>query len=305
MNTSTREALGFSFLFSSTVKLSGRALNKRGGTGSIPVPSYLPNKPNRKVRNKMNKLVKVSKKFLSKNASTILTGVGAAGVVVTAVMAAKATPKAMSLIEEAEIEKGEELSKWEKVSIGGPAYIPTVMIGAATMGCIFGANILNKRSQAALMSAYALLDTTHKEYKNKVAELYGEDANSEITREIAKDYYDEEEYKDEYDDGKQLFYETFSKQYFRATNETVLRAEYEVNRLIQEEGGLSLNVYFRMLGLEEEEYGEYLGWSGGQLMEAYWSSWVHFTHEKVEMEDDMECWLIHMEFEPMTDFDEY
>lgn len=253
----------------------------------------------------MKKLVKVSKKFVSKNASTILTCVGAVGVVATAVTAAKATPKALSLIEEAQREKGEELSKWEITKTAAPAYIPAVLFGTATLTCIFGANLLNKRAQAALTSAYAVLDQSYKEYKNKVTELYGENANKEVIEEIAKDNYDEEEYEDEYDDGKQLFYETYSKRYFRASNETVLRAEYEVNRLIQEEGGLSLNVYFRMLGLPELEYGEYVGWSCGQLIETYWTSWIHFEHEKVEMEDGMECWLIHLGFEPMIEFDEY
>lgn len=253
----------------------------------------------------MNQLLVNSKKFFKKNASTILTCVGAVGVVATAVTAVRATPKAMAVIDEAKTEKGGELSKWETIQLTAPVYLPSVLVGTGTIVAIFGAHLMSKRTQAALTSAYALLDQSYKEYKNKVAELYGEDAHGEVTREIAKDYYDEEEYEDEYEDGKQLFYETYSKQYFRAANETVLRAEYEVNRLIQEEGGLSLNVYFRMLGLEEKEYGEYVGWSSGQLMETYWSSWVHFTHEKVVMDDGLECWLIHMEFEPMSEFDEY
>lgn len=249
-------------------------------------------------------LVHMSKRFVKKNSSTILTCIGAAGVVATGVAAAKATPKAMRLMEEAKIEKGEELSKWEVVKSAGPAYIPAVMIGAGTIACVFGANVLNKRAQAGLASAYALLDQTHKEYKKKVADLYGENIDLYVEKEIAKDHYDEDEFEEE-DDGKQLFYETYSKRYFRASNETVLRAEYDVNKLIQEEGGLSLNVYFRMLGLEEEDYGEYVGWSCGQLMETYWSSWVDFRHEKVVMDDGLECWLVQFDLEPMTDFDDY
>ena len=44
--------------------------------------------------------------FLRRNSSTILTCAGGVGVVATAVLTAKATPKAMRLLEEARNEKG-------------------------------------------------------------------------------------------------------------------------------------------------------------------------------------------------------
>ena len=54
------------------------------------------------------------KKYLQHNTPVILSGLASIGVVVTAVTAVKATPKAIQLLEEAEKSKGEELSKWEK-----------------------------------------------------------------------------------------------------------------------------------------------------------------------------------------------
>ena len=48
-----------------------------------------------------------SKLYLKNNASTILTCVGAVGVVATTVSAVKATPKAMRLLDNAKKEKGE------------------------------------------------------------------------------------------------------------------------------------------------------------------------------------------------------
>ena len=47
----------------------------------------------------MNGLLQVSKRFLDKNASTILTCLGGVGVVATAVITAKAAQKALSLID--------------------------------------------------------------------------------------------------------------------------------------------------------------------------------------------------------------
>ena len=243
------------------------------------------------------------KLFIKRNSSTILTFAGAAGVVVTGVMAVKATPKALRLLEETKEQKGEDLTKFEKFKATAPSYIPAVLVGASTIACIFGANILNKRHQAGLLSAYALLNQTHKEYKNKVKEMLGEDGEFEIRQELAKDKYEEAEIEDE-DDGKRLFYESYSQRYFRATKETVLKAQYEINKAMQEVGGLSLNVYFRLLGLEETEYGEYVGWSAGQLMDTYWTSWIDFYEEKVVMDDGLECHIINI-LEPLADFDEY
>lgn len=251
----------------------------------------------------MNNLLTYSKKYVKRNAASILTSIGGVGVVATTVLAVKATPKALLLLDEAKKEKGEELTKLEVVRIAGPAYIPTTIVGVSTLACIFGANVLNKRQQASLISAYALLDNTYKEYKGKVNELYGEEADEKVRAEIAKDKYVKEEIQDE-DDGKQLFYEEYSKRYFRATNETVLRAEYEINRIVAEDCCATLNEYYDLLGIERTDYGDHVGWSSAQMFEMYWSSWIDFWHEKVELEDGMECYILNIT-EPMADFEDY
>lgn len=252
----------------------------------------------------MNDLLTVSKRFVKKNSSTILTVLGAAGVVGTAVMAVKATPKAMELIELAEEEKGDELTKWEKVQIAGLTYIPSILLGTVTITSIFGANLLSRRTQAGLMSAYALLDQTHKEYKNKVKELYGKDGDKLIRAAVAKDYYDEEEYDDEYEDGKTLFYDEYSKRYYRVTKETQLRAEYEINKMLSQSGGASLNDYYDLLEIDRQDYGEFMGWSAAQMYEMYWDGWLYFHHTKVEMDDGIECYIVDFT-EPFVDYEEY
>ena len=89
---------------------------------------------------------------------TILTCLGGVGVVFTSVLTAKATPKALRLIDETEREKGVELSKWEKVRVTAPVYIPPVIIGSATILCIFGSNLLSKRQQASLARGMSVYD---------------------------------------------------------------------------------------------------------------------------------------------------
>lgn len=246
-----------------------------------------------------------AKVFVKKNSATILTCVGAAGVVATAVTAVKATPKAVRLLEEAKAEKGEELTKWEVVKTAGPAYIPSVAIGAGTIACIFGANILNKRHQAAIMSAYAMLDQSYKEYRNKTNELYGEDADQNIRKEIAKDKYKDQDIEMSGEGNKQLFFDEFSGRYFEASMEEVLAAEYKINRMINIGFGAYLNEFYELLGLEPVDYGEYLGWNPAMLSDMFWNSWVDFTHFKTTMDDGLECTIISIDAEPQFGFEDY
>ena len=251
----------------------------------------------------MNNLVHRVKLFCRQNVSTILTCVGGAGVVATSVMAVRATPKALRLLDEAEKEKGEELTKLESVRIAGPVYIPAVLVGASTIACIFGANMLNQRKQAALMSAYALLDNSYKEYRNKIEEVYGEGANAHIQEEIAKDKYKDVDISVEPD--KQLFYDEFSGRYFESTTADVIAAEYALNKHISEWGSAYLNDYYEMLKIPVTDFGDHLGWNANGMFEMYWSQWLDFHHQKVVLDDGLECTIISFFQEPIPGFEDY
>ena len=247
--------------------------------------------------------------FIKRNAPTILTCLGAVGVVATAVMAVKETPKALTLLENAKEEKGEELTKFEKVKVAGPVYIPSVLTGAATIACIFGSNVISKNQQATIMSAYALLDNSYKEYKKKTDELYGEEAGKQIRGEIAKDKYTGDEVS--LDDDKELFYDFYSGRYFESTKQEVLWAQYETNRSMFVNYSVGVNEYYELLGLEPLPEYEMLGWTCGQIEEMYWHPWIEFDNEETVIEPDseynegMKCTIIHMPFEPFIDYLEY
>ena len=251
----------------------------------------------------MSKSLHRAAQFLKRNSSTILTGIGGVGVAATSVMAVKATPKALRLLEEAKKEKGEDLTKYEVIKVAGPSYIPAVIVGMSTIACIFGANALNKRQQAALMSAYALLDSSYKDYKKKVNELYGESADKHVKEEIAKDKYEDK--KPKVSDNKRLFFDEYSGRYFESTMEDVLRAEYELNRMLSRDWGVFLNEFYELLGIETTDYGDFLGWSSCELCDTYWYTWVEFEHQKVVMDDGLECYIITMLTEPTFDFENY
>ena len=139
----------------------------------------------------LTQIASKTQRYTKKNASTILTCLGALGVVGTTLSAIKATPKAIELLdneEDMKIERdGQYLTNFEKALVVAPVYFPTILFGTATITCIFGANMLNKKQQAVLTSAYAYLNSSFNEYKDKVKAIYGEDEEKRVREEIAKD----------------------------------------------------------------------------------------------------------------------
>ena len=247
-----------------------------------------------------------------RNASTILTIIGGAGVVVTTVMAINATPKATSILEKEREKKGEDLTKIEKIKYAGPVYIPTVVSGVCTVACIFGANILSKRQQASLMSAYALVDNSFTEYRSKLKELYGEEAHNNIVDSIAVEKAREVGINaecllvnstltsDESCGDPVLFYDEFSNRYFESTIEQVITAEYHLNRNFVLRGYTVLNELYDFLGIELTDYGSTVGWTVED--ELYW---IDFNHRKVKLDDDLEVYILEAPWGPTADYLDY
>lgn len=238
--------------------------------------------------------------YLKKQSPLILAILGAGGTIATGIFAAEATPKAMRRVRQAEIEKGDKLTKLEIVKAAAPAYIPTAGIAVTTITCIFASTALSRRQQASLASAYAVLDRIHKEYKEKVIELYGEDADKEIRREIVRNHIPDDQLPPW--DENQIFYEEHYGKFFERTREQVLEAEYHFNRNFALRGYATLNEFYEFLGLPKTSEGEALGWSlyAGEAFYGY--SWVDFEHHSYTMEDGLVCCEIRMPFAPTADY---
>ena len=260
----------------------------------------------------MNGLVNSTRVFCKRNASTILTIIGGVGVVVTSIMAVKATPKVMTILEQAKEEKGEELTKVEKIKMAGPSYIPATIVGIGTLTCIFGANVLNKRQQAALVSAYTLVDSSYKQYRHKLVELYGKETHNEIVNAIAVEKAKEVGIyaeslcantcltDDEACGEPVLFYDEFGGRYFESTIEQVITAEYHINRNFVLRGYATLNELYDFLGLEPTDYGNTVGWA---VVDDFY--WLDFNHRKTVLEDGLECYILESYWEPSPEFLEY
>lgn len=233
---------------------------------------------------------------LRKASPTILTCLGGIGVITSTALAIKATPKAMKLLEEAEKEKGDELTKFEIVKVAAPTYIPTVTVAASTIACIFGANVLNKRQQAALTSAYMLLENTYQEYRNKVKDSFGEDTDKLVREDIVKDKYEQ---SGSISDEDCLFFEINYGKFFNRSREEVLSAEYRFNSKFTRTGYVTLNEFYELLDLPATEAGEVIGW---MYDEQYGYPWIDFEHELLTLEDGMECYVINISNPPSINY---
>ena len=122
---------------------------------------------------------------LKRGAPTIFTVLGIAGVVATGILSARAANKTRNELQMTDFDEPEEWSVSENFRRGWENYIPPIAVGAVTIICVASSDILNKRAQISLTSAYALLHTSYNDYQRKNKELYGEEAHRNIIDSLA------------------------------------------------------------------------------------------------------------------------
>lgn len=213
----------------------------------------------------VRKLFKDASILAKKHSPEILTGIGVAGMIATTVMAVKATPKAILLVNEKEVDLGvEKLEPVEVVKATWKCYIPAAITGVASIACIIGASSVNMRRNAALATAYTISETALKEYKGKVLETIGEKKEQSIRDAIAKDRIEKNPVTNSEvivtKHGDTLCYDSLSGRYFKSDIEKMRRVENEANKVLLNEGFVSLNDFYDLLGLDYIKIGDDLGW---------------------------------------------
>ena len=218
-------------------------------------------------KSKMAQLMRVAKTSITKHSPEILTGIGIAGMITTTVLAVKATPKAIRLIEEAKEEKGEDLTKAETVKTCWKAYIPAAAICVASTACLIGASSVSIRRNAMLATAYKLSETAFSEYKEKVVETIGDEKEKIVREKVSEERIKKNPItKNEIimtDYGDTQFYETLSGRYFKSDIEQIKKVVNYLNKDMLQDmfGTISLNEFYDELELERIDLGDELGWS--------------------------------------------
>ena len=203
--------------------------------------------------------------FLLKNDTYILTILGVAGTVTTAILAVEATPKAMRLIEEEEQRRHSAfLPTIEKIQIAWKCYIPAAAVGATTIGCIIGLNSAHTRKNAALAGLYSLAQTTFKEYQEKVVETIGENKERKVRDEVDKDRILSNPPATDIifaGTGNVLCYDSITGRYFNSEIEKIRRIINELNRQLMTEMFIPLNEFYIDLGLKPTKIGDDIGFN--------------------------------------------
>lgn len=217
-------------------------------------------------KSKMAQLMRVAKTSITKHSPEILTGIGIAGMITTTVLAVKATPKAIRLIEEAKEEKGEDLTKAETVKTCWKAYIPAAAICITSTACLIGASSVSIRRNAMLATAYKLSETAFSEYKEKVVETIGDEKEKIVREKVSEERIKKNPLtKNEIimtDYGDTQFYETLSGRYFKSDIEQIKKVVNYLNKDMLQDmfGTISLNEFYDELELERIDLGDELGW---------------------------------------------
>lgn len=254
------------------------------------------------ILNSVSGLVNRVKFHTMKHSPEILVVAGVAGMVASTVIACKRTTKLNDILEKraeqlkmiqdsleddtiSEEEYSEQDAKNDvKIITIQTAfqvvklYAPAVILGVASIGCIFSShNILNKRN-LALAAAYQAVDKGWAEYRKRIAAKFGEEFEKEIRYGVESSDV-EEEYTDEKGKKKtktvtektiDITKNPYSKFFDESCPDWQKNPEYNLmflqaqeryaNDLLRSRGHLFLNEVYDMLGIERTKSGQVIGW---------------------------------------------
>lgn len=241
---------------------------------------------------KFKQIINTAKLKLDKNSPEILVVTGVVGMIGATVLACRATIKAMDIkkdkenklsivdaceesgmVDENQEYTAEDAAKDRKaIKVQATvnyirAYAPAVLLGGVSIfSILYGHNILRKR-YLSLGAAYTALDKAYAEYRKRVEEKYGEDAEKEIRYGIEKQK-DEEGNETQVINGNLYgpwakFFDSSCRPWTKNadTNLYFLKTQQaQFNNRLKEVGHVYLNEIYRALDLPETAEGQQFGW---------------------------------------------
>lgn len=223
----------------------------------------------------LSKITRGIRTVISKHSPEILTGIGIAGMVTTTVMAVRATPKALELLNDERLERADNDQNFiygntpllvkDVIRLTWKCYVPAAVTGCLSIFCLIGASSVNARRNAALATAYTLSGSALKEYQEKVIEAIGEKKEQSVRDAIAKDRINRDPVSNREviitERGNTLCYDVISGRYFKSDIDKLKKTENELNRQMRDAMYISLNEFYYEIGLNPTSIGDDLGWS--------------------------------------------
>lgn len=160
-------------------------------------------------------------------------------------------------------------------------YGPCVALEAASIGCIIASHNTMRKRNLSLAAAYAAVDKSFKEYRKRVAEKFGEDAERKIRYNV-KEIEVEENSKDENGNEKKTkrkievadenledispyakFFDESCSAWQKDPEFNLMflkQKQHYANDLLRARGHLFLNDVYKMLDIPETIAGQTVGW---------------------------------------------
>lgn len=262
-------------------------------------------------KNVLYKTFRDMKLSLSKHSPEILIGIGITGMITTTVLAVKATPKALTLIEQKKKELDVDiLPPVETIKATWKCYIPAAISGAASIACIIGSNSVHAKRYSALATAYKISETALNEYHDKVVETIGEKKERIVRDKISKDQVENNPvHKTDIivtGKGNTLCFDPLSHRYFYSDLEKIHRAANKLNYDINTNpfnDGVTLNDFYSEIGLPGSIVGDNMGWNlNTGIIKVYPSAQMVEEGEEHEGEP---CMVLNFENPPQYNHNKY
>lgn len=216
--------------------------------------------------------------------SILLGLLSAGGTVATAVLVAKATPKALEKIKE--LKNNPNTKKIDYVKNLIPIYWPAGIICLGTIASTTISQVVSLKTEASLIATSTVLSQGWHKYKNKVKDVFGIDADKKITNLIASDDYSKNNIQQT---SNELFWEEHLG-FFTCKKEDLMGAINDINQRLHTpdpdpDGTLYwTTLYFfmqdanaKVLDKTKLEASKEIGWTTDYLCEVYelGCMWVH------------------------------
>jgi hypothetical protein len=194
-----------------------------------------------------------------------MTGIGIAGTITTAVLAARGAQQAEYCLST----EDKKLPRTEQAKLVWRCYIPAAVSGAITIGCIYGAQHVNSRKAAALTAAYSLSDRAFAEYKEKVQEHLTPTKAGEIQAELAKDKVEKHPNTSSIviEGTDALCCELHTMRYFKSDMESLRKAQNDINSKILKHDSAYLADFYDLVGIPNTTHSWEMGWDTNRPME--------------------------------------
>ena len=245
----------------------------------------------------LHRILNGTTQYLSKNSSSILTGCGIAGIIVTAITAVYATIDASEKINDAEEVKQEPLTNKEIAKVAWKSYIPVAIAGVSSAACFVGAQTINTRRNMALATLYSMTANNFNDYREAVVKKLGEKKEEEVRDEVSRKQIEENPVESSevfIGDGDTLCYDSWSGRYFKSSIEKIRGAVNTINHDLNSELTIPLNDFYFLLNLPTVKAGDKAGWNIDKPMKVYFSSQIAENNEP--------CIVINYYTEPMEDY---